>query len=103
MITRNQIATAIINWRLENAPFGKELGYPECCIEAFCLQPPLVLKVLGVNKEDKLRYKAGCINGKFTGFIPCIKHARQVLNKQTTLHQLISNRNPNFPPFPNFK
>lgn len=87
-------------WYDENAPFGRELGYPECCIKEFCDQPPALLKKSVASKDDKRRYKAGCIDGKFTGFIPCKLHAREIVSGKITLASLIHNRNKEFPPFP---
>ena len=90
-------------WFEENAPFGKELGYPDCCIKEFCDQPPALLRnATGPTQDDKRRYEAGCINGKFTGFIPCVFHAREIIMGKITLDSLIKNRNTNFNPFPNF-
>lgn len=91
------------DWYNENAPFGKELGYPECCINEFCSQPPILLKNSKPTQIDKDRYKAGCINGNFTGFIPCMKHAKEILNGKITLASLIQNRNPAFSAFPEFR
>jgi hypothetical protein len=87
-------------WYQQNAPLGKMLGYPECCIREFCAQPPQLLRRSKPTEDDKLRYKAGCVNGEFTGFIPCINHARQILNREITLESLIKNRYPKFLPFP---
>lgn len=89
-------------WRKENEPLGRELGYPECCIKSFCDMPPHELINRKSNKEDYLRYKAGCIDGKFTGFIPCPMCAKHVLEGKKTLRSLIKNRDPKFPPFPNY-
>lgn len=85
-------------WFDTNAPYGKELGYPDCCIKAFCDQPPSSLKI--ATKNDKLRYEAACVNGKFKGFIPCLAHAKQINAGEITLDSLIKNRNPEFKPFP---
>lgn len=87
-------------WFEENAPYGKELGYPDCCIKEFCDQPPELLKKIHPSKNDVLRYKAGCINGKFTGFIPCVRHAKEIIAGKIILASLITNRNQIFPPFP---
>ncbi len=86
-------------WFAENAPFGKALGYPDCCIKAFCDQPPALLRNTGATKEDVERYEAGCIQGVYTGFIPCIRHAREIKAGKCTLESLIKNRNSKFPPF----
>ena len=87
----------------ENAPFGKELGYPDCCIKEFCDQPPALLRSMkGPTKDDKRRYKAGCINGQFTGFIPCAFYAKEIMMGKITLQSLIQNRNKDFSQFPRF-
>lgn len=86
-------------WYEENAPFGKDLGYPECCINEFCAQPPGSFKGKP-SKIDRRRYRAGCINGEFTGFIPCDSHARQIVQGKITLVSLINDRNIIFAPFP---
>ena|ERR1043166_4899858 len=91
------------DWFAENAPLGKKLGYPECCIKEFCDQPPALLKSRkNPTKDDKRRYKAGCVDGQFTGFIPCARHAKEITMGKITLQSLIKNRDPEFPPFPNF-
>lgn len=92
-------------WFKENAPLGRELGYPECCIKEFCDQPPALLKERERNhqqpsKDDMRRYKAGFINGEFTGFIPCCFHAKQITTGKISLSDLIVGRNEDFPPFP---
>jgi hypothetical protein len=91
------------DWFEENAPFGKELGYPECCIKEFCVQPPVLLKYQKPSKDDHLRFKAAHLNGKFTGFIPCVEHAKQIVQGKITLASLITNRSPEFGPFPNHR
>jgi len=88
-------------WYKINAPFGKKLGYPDCCIKEFCDQPPQLLKLTSANETDRLRYQAGCINGQFTGFIPCSSHAKSIMDGKLTIESLIKNRDEKFPPFPN--
>lgn len=100
MWSKGEIKRLQDEWFKENAPFGKELGYPDCCIKEFCLQPPQVLKNRNPTPDDVLRYKSGCINGEFTGFIPCIKHAKEIKAKKITLASLITYRNKGFPIFP---
>ena len=86
-------------WKETNAPLGRELGYPECCIGEFCDLPPELM--LGTpNEEMKIKLEASFINGKYSGFIPCLKHAKMILAGEITLSDLIQNRNPAFPPFP---
>lgn len=89
------------DWFKENAPFGKELGYPECCIKEFCEQPPELLKG-NPTQDDLIRYETACVNGTFTGFIPCKEHAKQIVDGKITLQSLIQNRNKDFKPFPNY-
>ncbi len=93
-------------WYKLNEPLGIDLGYPKCCIREFGQYPPIIIrwfKIKGVPLPDgRLKYDAGCINGKFTGFIPCAKHARLIDAKKITLESLIKNRNPLMPPFPQY-
>ena len=91
------------DWRETNTPLGRALGYPECCIKEFCAQPPIVLKNKKPTKDDRRRYKAGCIDGVFSGFIPCAFHARKITMGKITLQSLIFGRDPSFPPFPHEK
>ena len=61
---------------------GVYFGYPECCIDFF------------MNKSTQLR-KQETINGKASngsGFIPCTKHAQQILNKEIRLVDILHNR-----------
>ncbi len=88
-------------WFDENAPFAKELGYPDCCIKEFCDQPPALLAKTERTENDMLRYEAACINGEYSGLIPCIRHAKEILSGKIKLESLIKNRNSQFPPFPN--
>ena len=87
-------------WYRINAPLGKQLGYPECCIREFCNQPPEYLRSNYRTADDMIRYRAGQINNKFTGFIPCLSHARMILTKKIQLKDLIKNRDKSLPPFP---
>jgi hypothetical protein len=92
---------AIKTWTHENAPLGRALGYPECCIREFCNQPPSMLKNGTPSKDDKRRYKASLMNGEYTGFVPCSKHAAEIVAGKITLESLITNRDAKFPIFPN--
>ena len=88
-------------WKKENEPFGQALGYPQCCIDEFCLQSPRFLKANKAQPKDFVRYQAAHLNGKYTGFLPCYKHAVQVLNGSIKLQDLIQpTRKPEFFPFP---
>ncbi len=88
------------DWKEENEPYGKKLGYPDCCINEFCVQSPLVLKLTNRTQSDIDRYQASLINGVYSGFIPCKKHAKQILAGKITLASLIKDRDVSLPPFP---
>lgn len=87
-------------WLKINEPIGKQLGYPDCCIKEFCDQPPELLKNGTPTKDDKRRFKAACINGEFTGFIPCKNHAKEIIAGTITLSDLIKDRDKDLPIFP---
>ena len=89
----------IKNWTKENEPAGIELGYPKCCIKEFCEQPPQLMKG-NPTKDDKRRLKASYVNGKYSGFIPCKVHAKEITMGKTKLVDLISNRDNDLLPFP---
>lgn len=78
----------IRKWTEENKPIGEALGYPSCCVLEFCKQPPQLLKGKP-TKDDKRRLKASYVNGFYTGFIPCAKHAKQIVKGTITLESLI--------------
>lgn len=67
---------------------GNYYGYPECCIKEFVKYPPSKMKFLN-KKESEIRYRAGHLHGNFTGFIPCLKHAKEILSGNITLVSLI--------------
>lgn len=90
-------------WRAENAPLGTRLGYPDCCINEFCNQPPFVMALQkNASEDDNIRFRAAHVNGVFSGFIPCIFHANQIMQRKITLDSLIKNRDSSIPNFPNF-
>lgn len=78
---------------------GKLLGYPNCCIKEFCIDPP-ILKL--ENKNHFKRIEASRIKGESTGFIPCIYHAKKIIAKKIIIEALIKNRNKKIPQFPLF-
>lgn len=81
---------------------GKKYGYPICCINAFVAQPPSQLKLSGNKKDNELRFKMGHLNGTFTGFIPCLIHAKQIQAGKIKLVDLIDEQERTVPaPFPN--
>ena len=55
-------------WTEQNEPIGKMLGYPQCCIDQFCSQPPAALKHHGAGRVDK--------NVKKSGVAPAQKHCQ---------------------------
>lgn len=87
-------------WYNQNYQAGELFGYPKCCIDEFCEQSPEKMKGTKPTENDIMRYKAAHINGGWTGFIPCIKHAKMILNKQIKLSDLIKKRHEDMPPFP---
>lgn len=92
---------AIENWYRINKPFGLSLGYPECCVNAFCDEPPEILNIRPFIEQDYKRFAAAHIDGIYTGFIPCGRHAELILSGEITLASLIKNWDPAYPPFPN--
>ncbi len=90
-----------VEWKDENYKHGIDLGYPKCCVNSFCLETPKLLnnQFYYRTQDDKLRYYAGCVNGQFTGFIPCKKCANKVNSGKILLVQLIKNRKPEFGEF----
>lgn len=69
---------------------GKVFGYPQCCIDSFC-------KTFGFMGADENQREVAQ-NG--FGFIPCPKHAKQILDKEITIESLIKDRDASLPPFP---
>ncbi len=61
---------------------GVQFGYPECCIKEFIENRCIPIYNGKIPKEQVL------INN-FSGFIPCIKHAKQVKSGKITLSSLI--------------
>jgi hypothetical protein len=64
---------------------GEYYGYPDCCIEAF----------IG-RKHDKRRVRdicpRSCKAARRTGFIPCDKHAEEILRGSIRIEDLIVDR-----------
>lgn len=67
---------------------GNYYGYPPCCIESF------VQNFLQHCQTDK-QVKAG----KYTGFIPCVKHAEEILEGKIKLEDLILSTRKHSKPF----
>jgi len=88
----NRIQQLKAKWRKENYSVGKYFGYPECCINEFCeLIPELMAESLP-DENDTMKLEAGHIDGNFTGFIPCLKHAEQIMKGEVVLKDLIQDR-----------
>lgn len=68
---------------------GKAYGFPNCCIKEFCKKTPRMMKASGLTNDDKLRFKAAIVDGNFSGFVPCIEHAKQILSGAIKIHDLI--------------
>ena len=51
--------------------------------------------------NGRLKYDAACIDGKYTGFIPCSKCAEKIMKGEIKVQDLIKNRWFLFEPFPN--
>lgn len=81
----------IQEWTEENKPMGEMLGYPECCINEFCAQPPEILANRTPTDDDEDRLNASYIDGVYTGFIPCVAHAKKIIAGEITLVSLIDN------------
>lgn len=97
---KKKMDQAKAEWREENYDFGISLGYPECCVEQFCNEPPLFLKNTKRRIIDVDRYNSAFINGEYTGFIPCDKHATEIISGKLLLQDLVQNRDDKFRPFP---
>ena len=67
---------------------GIHFGYPECCRKTFKTMMGALGNPLGAQA------------GQDTGFIPCPTHAKQVLNGEILLEDIIENRLHSLP-FPN--
>lgn len=81
---------------------GKAYGYPQCCIDEFVSEPPSWFEKNKPTKLDRLRFRMSHINGKYTGFIPCSKHAQDIAAGKIKLSDLIEKQNRTvFMPFPN--
>ena len=56
---------------------GKFYGFPDCCISDFI---------------NKIRTKEQIKASRSSGFMPCVKHAEEILAKKIKLEDLIINR-----------
>lgn len=69
---------------------GRLLGYPQCCIDAFC-----------ANAGGPLSAEQEQIAALGYGFIPCKRCAIEVASGLRRLASLINNRDVEIPAFPN--
>jgi hypothetical protein len=98
-VTNYMIASE--QWDNENRALGESLGYPQCCIDQFCSEPPRYYKnKIAADVIMQMRYQASHVDGKYTGFIPCTKHAHLILAGDIRIEDLITNRDSELPAFP---
>lgn len=76
-------------WIAESIESGNNYGYPQCCIDEFVACPPSKIEKLKVQDSDRLRVKMSFVNGFYTGFIPCYKHAMMIKKGEVTLEGLV--------------
>lgn len=88
-------------WIQESIESGEKYGFPKCCIDEFVSLPPGEMKKNKPTEDHVLRFEMGKINGDFTGFVPCINHARMIQQGKILLSDLIDyNKREEFMPFP---
>lgn len=88
-------------WIEESKESGKKYGFPQCCIDEFVAKTPSMMSNSQPTSDDKLRFEMAKINGQFTGFVPCLKHAKMIKDKDITLGELIDyKKREEFLPFP---
>lgn len=80
----------------DNRILGNYYGYPSCCTDQFCtegIMHPLTFRLL--DRDNRTEASKGL------GFMPCDKHAKQILDGKITLESLIDNKKRKCPsPFP---
>ncbi len=76
-------------WIQTSIDSGNKYGFPKCCIDDFIAKPPSVMKNKAPSPGDKLRFEMSIVNGKQTGFFPCLIHAKMIQSKIITLGSLI--------------
>lgn len=70
--------------------YGRYFGYPECCIRSFVRGP------IFASDRNPVQLKAS----NHTGFIPCVKHSKQVVSGKIKLEDLILSTRKESKPFP---
>lgn len=63
---------------------GVYFGYPDCCIEEFVAFQDDLGRKQSIQMDPKVH--------QHTGFIPCVKHCRQIKTGRLELEDLITNR-----------
>ena len=71
---------------------GLHYGYPTCCIEDFMVNAMVVqfssgARTTHTEEQNKVSKDTG-----YTGFVPCQKHAKEILRGEIKLEDLIVNR-----------
>jgi hypothetical protein len=61
---------------------GDYFGYPKCCIKSF------IGFINGKKKRDPIQNQASHPEG----FVPCVKHAKQIIQKKVKVIDLLENR-----------
>lgn len=72
---------------------GIYFGYPACCIFNFLKRYDAIHTGKDITTIEQSR-----VSG--SGFVPCQEHAQQILKKQITIHELISQNRKCKKPFP---
>lgn len=67
---------------------GKFFGYPECCIKEFQQRVMSILETGRTPTGSDIQAKAS----ENLGFLPCKKHAQEILDGKITLKDLIKDR-----------
>lgn len=88
-------------WVVESIESGNKYGFPKCCIDEFIAKTPSRMRNSKPTSDDLLRFEMAKINGNFTGFVPCLRHAKMIKAKQISLAELIDyEKREEFMPFP---
>ena len=90
-----------LHWIQESTESGNKYGFPKCCIDEFVSKPPSIMKSAVPTFGDLLRFEMAKVHGEYTGFIPCLNHAKMIKEKKITLPELIDyKKREDFLPFP---
>ncbi len=61
---------------------GEYFGYPKCCIDEWCASHPVFFYMRPEVQQEAER----------GGFIPCLKHSKEIVASKVTHEALIENR-----------